>query len=52
MDNDQLLRRHGLQVTAPRLTASRAVYDALAAGTDKGFLRRVQPARSPACYQN
>ena len=29
-----------------------AVYDALAALTDKGLLRRIQPARSPARYEN
>ena len=74
-DDDELLRRHGLQVTAQRLAVLRAVsdgphstaddiytdlraeigaisrqavYDALAALTDKGLLRRIQPARSPA----
>ncbi len=29
-----------------------AVYDALAAFTDKGLLRRIQPAGSPARYEN
>ena len=29
-----------------------AVYDALAALTDKGLLRRIQPARSPARFEN
>ena len=29
-----------------------AVYDALAALTDKGLLRRIQPAGSPARYEN
>jgi Fur family transcriptional regulator, stress-responsive regulator len=29
-----------------------AVYDALAAFTDKGVLRRIQPAGSPARYEN
>jgi Fur family ferric uptake transcriptional regulator len=29
-----------------------AVYDALAVLTDKGLLRRIQPARSPARYEN
>jgi Fur family ferric uptake transcriptional regulator len=29
-----------------------AVYDALAALTDKGLLRRIQPARSPARYED
>jgi Fe2+ or Zn2+ uptake regulation protein len=79
VDNDVLLRRHGLQVTAQRLAALRAladrphstaddiyqvvraeigaisrqaVYDALAALTDKGLLRRIQPAGSPARYEN
>ncbi len=28
-----------------------AVYDALGTLTDKGLLRRIQPARSPACYE-
>jgi Fur family ferric uptake transcriptional regulator len=28
------------------------VYDSLAALTDKGLLRRIQPAGSPACYEN
>ena len=67
-DNDALLRRHGMQVTAQRLAVLRAVsdgphstaddiytvvraeigaisrqavYDALAALTDKGLLRRI-----------
>lgn len=79
IDNDALLRRHGLQVTAQRLAvlgavtdgphstaddiymvvragigaiSRQAVYDALAALTDKGLLRRIQPARSPARYEN
>ena len=29
-----------------------AVYDALSVLTDKGLLRRIQPARSPARYEN
>jgi Fur family ferric uptake transcriptional regulator len=29
-----------------------AVYDALAAFTDKGLVRRIQPAGSPARYEN
>jgi len=34
-------------------TVSRqAVYDALAALSDKGLLRRIQPARSPARYED
>src|ERR1700746_688060 len=78
-DNDALLRRHGLQVTAQRLAVLRAVsdrphstsddiynavraeigaisrqavYDALAVLTDKGLLRRIQPAGSPARYED
>jgi Fe2+ or Zn2+ uptake regulation protein len=78
-DNDAVLRRHGLQVTAQRLAvlgavsdgphstaddiytvvraeigaiSRQAVYDALAALTDKGVLRRIQPARSPARFEN
>ena len=77
IDNDALLRRHGLQVTAQRLAVLRAVsdrphstaddidkvirvelgaisrqavYDALGVFTDKGLLRRIQPAGSPARY--
>jgi Fur family transcriptional regulator, stress-responsive regulator len=79
VDNDELLRRHGLQVTAQRLALLRAVsdqphstaddihtlvraeigaisrqavYDALAALTDKGLLRRIQPAGSAARYED
>ena len=79
VDNDVLLRRHGLQVTAQRLEVQlavsdrphgtaddisnvvraeigaisrQAVYDALAALTDKGLLRRIQPAGSPARYED
>jgi Fur family transcriptional regulator, stress-responsive regulator len=79
MGNDELLRRHGLQVTAQRLAVLRAVsdrphgaaddiyttvraeigaisrqtvYDALATLTDKGVLRRIQPAGSPARYED
>jgi Fur family ferric uptake transcriptional regulator len=29
-----------------------AVYDALGTFTDKGLIRRIQPARSPACYED
>jgi Fur family ferric uptake transcriptional regulator len=77
VEDDALLRRHGLQVTAQRLAVLRAasdrphspaddihtlvradigaisrqaVYDALAALTDKGILRRIQPAGSTARY--
>ncbi len=79
VDNDALLRRHGLQVTAQRLAVLRAissqphraaediysvvraeigaisrqaVYDALGILTDKGLLRRIQPAGSPARYED
>ena len=50
--------------TAPRTTSTtvvraeigaisrQAVYDALAALTDKGLLRRIQPAGSPARYED
>jgi Fur family ferric uptake transcriptional regulator len=78
VDNEALLRRHGLQITAQRLAVLRAVstrphstadeidkvvraeigaisrqavYDALATFTDKGILRRIQPAGSPARYE-
>lgn len=78
-DNEALLRRHGLQVTAQRLGVLRAVaerphstaddidkvvraeigaisrqavYDVLAALTDKGVLRRIQPAGSAARYED
>ena len=79
VENDALLRRHGLHVTAQRLAVLRAVavgphtaaddiyksvraeigaisrqavYDALGVLTDKGLLRRIQPAGSPARYEN
>ncbi len=79
VDNEALLRRHGLHVTAQRLAVLRAVahqphstaddidravradlgavsrqavYDALGILTEKGLLRRIQPARSPARYEN
>jgi Fur family ferric uptake transcriptional regulator len=79
VDNDALLRRHGLQVTAQRLAVMRAVtggphstaddiytavraeigaisrqavYDAVTVLTDKGVLRRIQPAGSPARYED
>jgi len=78
-DDDALLRRHGLQVTAQRLAVLRAVtgrphstaddidkvvraeigaisrqavYDALGVLTEKGLLRRIQPAGSPARYED
>jgi Fur family ferric uptake transcriptional regulator len=79
VEDDALLRRHGVRVTAQRLAVLRAasdrphskaddiydfvrteigaisrqaVYDALAALTDKGLLRRIRPAGSPARYEN
>jgi Fe2+ or Zn2+ uptake regulation protein len=79
VDNDALLRGHGLHVTAQRLAVLRAVsdrphsaadeiytvvraeigamsrqavYDALAVFTDKGLVRRIQPAGSPARYED
>lgn len=78
-DPTQLLRQHGVQVTAQRLAVLRAVsrcphgtadeiedlvrtelgavsrqavYDALGILTDQGLLRRIQPARSPARFEN
>jgi len=78
-DAEELLRRHGLQVTAQRLAVLRAVatqphrtaddldkavraelgavsrqavYDALAVFTDRGLIRRIQPAGSPARYED
>jgi Fur family transcriptional regulator, stress-responsive regulator len=77
-DRAELLRRHGVQVSAQRLAVLRAVcdqphstaddiaravrveisaisrqavYDALGTFTEKGLLRRIQPARSPARYE-
>jgi len=79
VDNDALLRGHGLPVTAQRLAVLRAVtdrphstaddigtavraeigaisrqavYDVLAALTEKRILRRIQPAGSPARYED
>jgi Fur family ferric uptake transcriptional regulator len=78
-DPADLLRRHGLQVTAQRLAVLRAVagrphstsddvaeavrgeigaisrqavYDALGILADKGLIRRIQPAGSPARYED
>ena len=78
VDNDALLRRHGMHVTAQRLAVLRAVadlphstaddiysavraeigaisrqavYDALAALSEKGLFRRIQPAGSSARYE-
>src|SRR4051795_5093221 len=79
IDRGELLREHGLRVTAQRLAVFRAVsdaphvsadgvveavrgeigwisvqavYDALAALTEKGLLRRIQPAGSSARYES
>ena len=78
-DAAELLRRHGLQVTAQRLAvlaavshhphgtaddvagivraeigviSRQAVYDALGILADKGLVRRIQPAGSPARYED
>jgi Fe2+ or Zn2+ uptake regulation protein len=78
-DPADLLRQHGVQVTAQRLAVLRAVssrphgtaddieevvraeigaisrqavYDALGTLTEKGLIRRIQPARSPARYED
>lgn len=75
----ELLREHGVQVTAQRLAVLRAVsttphvtadaiaesvrgeigaisrqavYDALGVLVDKGIIRRIQPAGSPARYED
>lgn len=79
IDPTEVLRRHGLQVTAQRLAVLRAVagrphatadaiaeiargeigaisrqsvYDALGLLSDKGVIRRIQPAGSPARYED
>ena len=78
-DPANLLREHGVQITAQRLAVLRAVsrrphctaddvavdvradigvisrqavYDALGMLVDKGLIRRIQPARSPALYED
>jgi Fur family ferric uptake transcriptional regulator len=78
-DPAQLLRKHGLQITAQRLAVLRAVsgrphctadnvaedvraeigaiskqavYDALGMLAEKGLIRRIQPAGSPARYED
>jgi Fur family ferric uptake transcriptional regulator len=78
-DHGDLLRRHGVQVTAQRLAVLRAVserphgtaddvaeavraeigtisrqavYDALGILAEKGLVRRIQPAGSPARYED
>lgn len=79
MEPAELLRHHGLQVTAQRLAVLRAVsglphgtaddvtdavtaeigaisrqavYDGLGVLVDKGLIRRIQPAGSPARYED
>jgi Fur family transcriptional regulator, stress-responsive regulator len=79
IDPADLLRQHGVQLTAQRLAvlkvvsdrphctadqveeivrieigavSRQAVYDALGILTDKGIIRRIQPARSPARYED
>lgn len=78
-DVDQLLRSHGVQVTAQRLAimdavsahphatadelleqvrtvigsiSRQAVYDSLGVLSDKGLIRRIQPAGSAARYED
>ncbi|MEN9020019.1 MAG: Fur family transcriptional regulator [Verrucomicrobiales bacterium] len=78
-DPTDLLRSHGVPVTAQRLAVLRAVssrphgtadalsqdvrqdigtiskqavYDALSVLTEKGLIRRIQPAKSPALYED
>ncbi len=78
-DTPNLLREHGLQVTAQRLAVMRAVsgrphcradeianavrseigaisrqavYDVLGILVEKGLIRRIQPAGSPALYED
>ena len=78
-DGTELLRRHGVHVTAQRLAvlaavagqphctaddvakavkadigviSRQAVYDALGLLADKGIIRRIQPAGSPARYED
>ena len=79
-DAAQLLREHGIQVTAQRLAvlqrrvrpvpmpppttlsamcgtsigavSRQAVFDALGVLSEKGLIRRIQPARSPARYED
>jgi len=78
-DATDLLRRHGVQVTAQRLAvvaavsgcphctaddiaksvraeigviSRQAVYDALSVLADKGLIRRIQPAGSPARFED
>jgi Fur family transcriptional regulator, stress-responsive regulator len=79
LDEADVLRQHGVQVTAQRLAvlkavsgrphgtadeiedivraqigavSRQAVYDALGTLTGKGLVRRTQPARSPARYED
>ena len=67
IDNDALLRHHGMPVTAQRLAVLRAVSDRphstaddidkvvraeIGAISHQAILRRIQPAGSPARYEN
>lgn len=79
LEPEELLRQHGVQVTAQRLAVLRAVsgrshvtaddvatavraeigaisrqavYDALGVLAERGLLRRIQPAGSPARYED
>jgi Fur family transcriptional regulator, stress-responsive regulator len=79
IDRGDILREHGVRVTAQRLAvfqavsgaphvsaddvveaargeigwiSVQAVYDALATLTEKGLVRRIQPAGSPARYED
>ncbi|MCA9428444.1 MAG: transcriptional repressor [Candidatus Omnitrophica bacterium] len=79
LDPENLLREHGLQVTAQRMAVLRAVsgrphcraeevaedvrteigaisrqavYDTLGILVEKGIIRRIQPAGSPALYED
>lgn len=79
LDSSELLRRHGMQVTAQRLAvlqavcdrphgtaaeiatvardgigavSTQAVYDTLTTLAERGIIRRIQPAGSPARYED
>ena len=51
-DARQLLREHGIQVTAQRPAARLEGSYALGVLSEKGLIRRIQPARSPARYED
>src|SRR5580693_1714463 len=54
MPNDpaKMLREHGLQVTAQRLAVLRAVSGRPHCMAEEGLIRRIQPAGSPARYED